>query len=164
MATIYNNQTLREIQRAGGIQQNIDAIPMKLGDTVIPVIECNPKLLQPVKIVRSNVATNATVATVYTTPTDQDFYLTSLSMSVIKDVTSTAIISYTSVIIDGMSNRLMRIYGLQLTPQSSNMAVSFVPPIKLDRGSVIVVGNDTLVANISAAASITGFVVETDTT
>lgn len=126
-------------------------------DGIVPVIPLNPRI----DIVKSASATNATNAIIFTTPIDKDFYLTHASLSVIKDATSTSIVSAITVTIDGVVPSIIQIAGITLTPQISQLVLCFNYPIKIDRGTQIRVTNSTNVGNIRADGCISGFTVET---
>jgi len=128
--------------------------------TLTPVVEIKPKT----NIVRSQTAFNATSATVYTTPSDKDFYLISAALSTSKDATATSTTSSITSTIDAASGQdILRLGLLTLTAERNSIATQFNPPIKIDRGAVITVKNDTAVGNIRSVASIAGYTVETST-
>lgn len=160
MATIHNTDLSKELKEGAKLQQLRDRIPSELADKVVPVMEVNPKLLRRANIVRRSTASNATVATIYTTPSDKDFYLTGVAIAIIKDATSTSASSYISITIDGASQIFVHIPELTLTAQTGQMALSLPTPIKVDRGTAITINNSTNVANISATGTIVGYTVE----
>lgn len=161
MATIYNSDLTKELVQGAKIQQATDRIPSQLGDVVIPVMEVNPKLLRRVNVIKVAAAINATSSTVYTTPTDKDFYLTAGSLSVVKDATATSVASTLTATTDfdtGVS--ILRIATLTLTVQNDTQTQSWIPPILLKRGTNITVTNSTATGNVTAVACIQGYTVE----
>jgi hypothetical protein len=131
--------------------------------TVIPVIDITPRHHKIINIAKSASITNATSATVYTTPTDQDFYLTSATLSYIKDATSTSTAIALEVIPKDVANAaVLRFAALTLTAANGNLSQSFVPPILLKRGSNINVTSDTNIANIKAMATVQGYTDDVD--
>lgn len=137
----------------------------KTGDNV--GVEVNP-IIQPViqitrtcNIVKSTQASNTLTATIYTTPSDKDFYLTSASISMIKDVTATATRSYITAIIEGSTVAFCDIASFTTTVHNEAMSMTFPVPIKIDKGTNIVITNDTNVANIRSRGTIIGYTVET---
>jgi hypothetical protein len=158
MAQIHNSDLSKELIKGGRLQVSRDIVPNQLAEKVVPVMEVNPRLLKTSQIVRGNTATNATSATIYTTPTDRDFYLTGASIAVIKDVTSTSTESSIKVTIDGSTQRLLSISGITLTAQSSANSINFQNPIKIDRNTTIIVTNTANTANINAWGNIVGYV------
>jgi hypothetical protein len=160
MATIYNSELSKGMQKDAGIQISKDSMPTQLAEKVVPVMEVNPRLLRRCNIVRVNAATNSASATIYTTPTNQDFYLCGATLGVIKDVTSQSLSTRLNVTIDGVVQPIMHIPSISLTVQSEVMALSFPFPVKVDRGTNITVTNSNATANITASSSITGYVDE----
>jgi len=158
MTQIYNSDLTKELTEGAKIQVSRDRVPNQLADKVVPVMEVNPKLLRRVKIVKNVQAANATSATVFTTPTDRDFYLTGYCLSVIKDATSTSTGTSLRSTIDGAAVRIAEIIGLSLTVQNQTITGSCTPPIKIDRGVTITVNNTTNVANVSSSAEIHGYI------
>lgn len=160
MAYIDNSDTKKEMNDAmrGNSVSNI--APTKIADIVQPVININPKDYRRCNIVRSNNAANNTSATIYTTPLDKDFYLVSSSLFVIKDITATSTSSDIRVVVEGVTNSIIAISGITLTPQANGQTISFSSPIKIDRGTNITVINSTNVANIKASGTIIGYTVE----
>lgn len=128
----------------------------EVSDEVVPVIiiERNHN------IVRSQTFTNATAATIYTTPTDKDFYLEALTLSVIKDATSQSTLTDIRAVIDGVSQLIARISGITLTAQNQTITLSGLK-IKVDRGTNITLNATSGVANIKCDGSIIGYTVET---
>jgi len=126
---------------------------------VIPIVDVTPWNNKICDIIKFGVATNSTSTTIYTTPTNQDFYLVSATLSTIKDATSTSTNSGLNVVINGANSALLSISSLTLTAQSETVSVSLSTPIKVDRGSNITVTNGTNVANATSRGNIAGFLV-----
>jgi hypothetical protein len=164
MVQIHNSDLFKELRDGTKSQQLRDGVlPSQLAEKVVPVMEVNPKLLRRCEIVRTNAASNATTATIYTTPTDKDFYLCGASLSVIKDVTSTSVVSAIAAPVGGGTTdtrRILVISEISVTIQNGSVATSFQTPIKIDRGVTIVVTNSTNVGNIRADGCIWGYLVE----
>lgn len=158
MATIYNSDLSKEIQQGAKIQQNYDTIPNELAEKVLPVMEVNPKLLRRANVVKY--VSGASSGTIYTTPTDKDFFLCTAILSVNKDVASTAAGTYLSCVVEGVTTRLIHIAGITLTVQSECLSVSFPVPIKIDRNTPIAIASSASGAVIAVAGTITGYTVE----
>jgi hypothetical protein len=155
---INSDQTIRECSKILGHQ--VENIPELDTSKIVLTAECNPKLLRRINILRGVTATNSTSATIYTTPTDKDFYLTSALLSTIKDVTSTSTLERLRVVIDGVTQDILLISSLSLTAQDRTITLSLNNSIKIDRGTTITVTNSTNVANITTTALIQGYFVE----
>lgn len=107
-------------------------------------------------IVRTGTASNATTATIYTTPSDADFYMTSVTISMIKDATATSVYSGVNFFINGVVYNF-RIDGFTLTAQADSLHCALPAPVKVDRNTAITAINSTNVANVTCRAVITGF-------
>lgn len=160
MANINNSQLSKELIDGAKIQTSFDKIPTQLADKVVPVMEVNPKLLRCCNFIKEASCINATTTTIYTTPTNKDFFLTALHLSVIKDVTSTSTRSYVNAYVNGVVNSLITIAGITLTVQDQNCSISFPIPIKIDRGTAIALNNSSATANVTSRASIMGYLDE----
>jgi hypothetical protein len=161
MAQINNKEVMLKLAETANIQIAKESIPNQLAEKIVPTFECNPHLLKTANIVREiPIISPAVSATIYTTPLDKDFYLTSATLSLIKDVNATSISTEVRVTIEGQSRKILTIAGLSLTPQTAEKEISFSKPIKIDRGTNIYVTHSTNVATASASACITGFTME----
>lgn len=162
MATIYNTDLTKELKDGAKIQQIRDVIPSQLAEKVVPVMEVNPKLLRRCNIARSDVAINATAQTIYTAPTDKDFYLCGASCAVIKDATATS--TNTAVVCSpaegGNTANVISIAGLTLTAQENCNSIMFSPPLLIKRGTAIQVTNSTNVGNVTGRGFIYGYTVD----
>lgn len=164
MATIYNSDLFKELKDGGKIQQLKDDIPNQLAEKIVPVMEVNPKFFRRCNLIKRGSASNATSATVYTTPTDRDFFLCAACLSVVKDATATSVLSTIRVFPEGAGSAttqdILVVGGISLTAQSEIVSISLPYPIKVERGSNIVITNSTNVGNVLATGSIIGFLVE----
>jgi len=125
---------------------------------VIPIIDVTPLKHKVCQIVKGATLNNATTATIYTTPTNQDFYLCTAQASYIKDVTSTATsLSIEVTTRDGANAPILRFATFTLTVGQNTGSVTFSPPIMVKRGSSINLASDTNVANIRMQGAITGY-------
>jgi len=130
-----------------------------LGDDVTGPVAVVP-ISRYCNIVRRGIATG-TSTTIYSTPSDKDFYIVAAELAVIKDSSSTSTVSTITVVIDGVSQPLLSIPSITLTAQNAQVTQSFRNPVKVDRGTNITVTNGTNVAVINAHGCIAGYTVET---
>ncbi|GAI14107.1 unnamed protein product [marine sediment metagenome] len=163
MVSIHNSDLKKEIIEGAKIQLSVDNVPQELGKTVVPVMEVNPKFFRKTTILKSGTTKNDTSLIILTTPKDRDFYITSACISLIKDVTSTS--TFSGITLYEASNptqvkTILEIAGITLTAQTANMSLNFPNPIKVARGTQIIMKNETGVAEIKAMGGIHGFYVE----
>lgn len=154
MVDVTRSELINEIRLATRVQEGY--LPKKLGDTIIPVINVTPKDVKTQDIFKHGSASNATSATLYTTPTDQDFYLTHAELAVIKDATSTSTESSILLTQDGVAKRVCYLPSITLTAQTLSQSSTFRPML-LSRGTTITITNSTNAANIKTTGCIIGF-------
>lgn len=137
MATINNSDTIRRILDDAGIQTSIDDVPKELASKVVPVLISNPI---SETVIKSGSSSTTGGFTIYTTPSNKDFYLTSIQFHVIKDVVcnmATGSVTVLGVKEGRTAEALSRLGVITLTAQDDVVAVAFPNPIKLDRDSTI---------------------------
>jgi len=115
-------------------------------------------LLPITRIVRGSGMTNATTSSLYTTPAEEDFYLTNATLSVDKDVTSPCVATDLRVSVDGVAQTPLRISGITLRPSQQTVSVNFNPPIKIDRNTSISINASSATANIRVDGAICGYI------
>lgn len=162
MATIYNSELTKELINAAKIQTSRDIVPNQLAEKVIPVMEVNPKLLRRTNIMKASTKTTTGTQTVYTAPTDKDFYLTDLQLAWSKDVANDGISAFWVITIDGDSatTNILRLYGQTLTANQIVETISFSNPIKIARGSTLSISHSFTVGASSIAGSLFGYTID----
>lgn len=162
MAYIDNTETKIEFNDAirGNAVSNTPT--NKVGDTVQPVINVNPKDYRVINICKRAIINNATTGTVYTTPTNKDFYLCGVQMSLDKDNTATSTSFRTDITINGetIAGGAMSIVAIALTAEQRDTFIAYPRPIKIDRGTNITINSGTNVANFILSCVIWGYTVE----
>jgi len=138
-----------------------DNIPRAVIPTIQPVFEVNPKVCNVVR--HSNLAVTGS-GTIFTTPSDRDFYLNSASLGMIKDATCDVASNSESsltVTTEGTARRLLQMPLLTLTAQSENATISYPIPLKLDRNTTITIQSATFSAgSLLRYGAITGFTID----
>jgi len=159
MATIYNSDLSKELQQGAKLQLR-DRMPSELAEKVVPVMEVNPKLLKTTNylVAGSGSATSNTIAT---TPTDKDTYITNACLSMIKDATSTSTSTTLTITPFGQAAvSVLRIACATLTAQTDSLTQNWSNPIRLARGSNIIITHSSNVANILGVAAVQGYTEE----
>jgi hypothetical protein len=112
-----------------------DQFSDNVSPNLVPVITVDPI----VRIVRNGNTSSTGTFTVYTTPSDKDFYLTAIELTMAKDVTCDAATGSVgmNITVDGVSVAVVTIAFITLTAQTSTVVVPFTFPIKVDRGTTI---------------------------
>lgn len=155
---ITSSDLRKEVQEGASIQ-SAEGLPTELGNTVIPVMEVNPKLLRRVNFLKRAALSNAATASIFTAVSDRDTYITAASLTYSADVTATTTSVQIEIVVDGATIQILNFARVSLQVQNGEMCQSFVPPIKIDRGSAVIIRSGTAVANIVAVACIQGYIV-----
>jgi len=155
MAFVTKEEISRDIINQTGAQTSLMKPNLPIRDEILPVIVMNTTS----QILKWGSAINSTSGTIYTLPTDKDFYLTGATLGMLKDATATSILTNLTCrdSVGNVASTLLAIPGLTLTAQSGNASITLAHPLKLMRGSAITVANSTSVGNVSAYGTITGF-------
>jgi len=131
-----------------------------MSDDLMPNMVAVVPILPVARIVRGSGMTNSTTSSLYTTPTDKDFYLTNAVLSVSKDTTAAAVAIDLRVLVDGATLTPVRISGITLTALQATVPVSFNPPLKVDRNTSISINASSATANIRVDGAIVGYTEE----
>jgi hypothetical protein len=156
MSQITNKDAVKAI--FNGARMPIQETPSELGKTCVPVMDMTPNFHRVCNIVRSTLLIAPT--TLYTTPTDRDFYICSayVQSSAFTDVDASRIIT---VQIDGQSQILLQTKeqdGITATGNvhTSSLSINPIFPIRIDRGTNIVITGD----GAKGTAGIIGYTVD----
>jgi len=156
-----NNSDLTEnLIRAGRLSVGADKVPSEFSEKVVYVADATPNFNRVIDVVSGANPTTTGAATLYTTSTTKDFYLTNLRIGVIKDSTcdiATGIISITANVL-GVSKNILTIPVISLTAQSENANIQFEGRgMKLDRGAVVSISGTFSVGVMVRTASVFGY-------
>lgn len=132
------------------INQTRDVFKINLSNekipNIVPTAEVNPRLVKVSKVYTS-IKTTTGSGTSFTPNANQDCYIRSVTLSIIKDATCDTA--------DGSNNWNCYVDGLQqyfyiplltLTAQNNSKTWTFTPALKIDRGTAIGWGNNTFAA------------------
>ena len=159
MAKIYNSAIIERITKLIRLMTSADVVPSELAEKVLPVLEVSPE-----KIVNHGGSSNKIVtglSTLFTTPTDRDFFLTSYSLLNQSDVSADNIlVTYQVTLASGEQINLIELAKITLTVYQESVTKALNFPIKLKRGSNIVFGSTFTVGVSKTSSSFTGYTVE----
>jgi len=156
---------MAKIERREAIQKLIDGLRLDVGREVVPT-ELAQQIVatfdigedKDINIVSSGSASATGTITVFTTPTDQDFYLFGASVSYDKDATADNTSIRMIVTPRGKATSdIINILNITLTARQDNLVVEFEKGILLDRSSTITLTGDFTVGALSRAANIWGY-------
>lgn len=157
MAKIQRSSIINNSANELLIQQTTDITPAITEEKVRLVYPVNHKFTT---IWKASDSSTSGTSTIYTTPTDKDFFLTSISMSITKNATSDNTgLSLTSTI-GGAAVALSKILTETLTASSFVVTREFPYPIKIDRGVAISATSAFTAGASSRSVQIGGFILE----
>lgn len=158
MEKINNEETIKECSRVLGHQ--VDRIPELDTTKIVLVANINPKHGRRSDIVRSTSSTTTNGATIYTTPTDKDFYFVGGSLSYQADATSDGILVEMRVTPFGATSTnsaVLKIAKQATTAGQGSVSISLPNPIRLQRGSTITATHTFTVGTQTITGSIIGY-------
>lgn len=144
-----------EIRSKFGLQPSINPIPNGISNFIQPVVA-----LRGEEILRSY-NTLTTGGTIYTTPTDKDFYLTSCTLALAKDAACDQASGhiYLQVITGGSTQSILTLPVITLTAQQSQISLSNLN-IKCDKNTAVFLAIGSMTAGLrSVSTSFTGILV-----
>lgn len=155
MVDIQSKEVLDKIADELKIQPNLQ-IPRELAKQIQLTYEVNPKRI--VTFNTSSTRNTSGTTIVITTPTDRDFFLTSLQLSTQFNATAdNTLISMNAVLKGGPTRAIIRLQKLSLTAYTGITTREFNPPVLLERGSDISMGSTFTVGSGITGASIMGY-------
>lgn len=162
-----NNNPAKQLNNATGYMgYSQDNVISEIDQKFQPSIETNPLAVNVSNIVRGSTSSTSGLITVYTTPTDRDFYLTGITSSFIKDSTcDSSTGAYTITITpEGDSSKFLYAFPIiTLTAQNQSLSNTYPFPIKLSRNSSIIFGGTFTVGVCVRNIGITGFTLDPTT-
>lgn len=157
MVQNQNSDTSKELIQAGKLQTAAQEVPRDIARSIVPTIECNPKLLRFTEVIRSNTCSDAANLTIMTPTSAKDFYITGVAIALSKDVLAQSTASVVSATVGGFSSPIMTFRYEPLTAESKYFYCEFTKPIKIDRGTSISLANSSAVPSIDVTVTIYGF-------
>lgn len=121
-----------------------------------------PIVLLPTRVDIARSAGSATTGatTIYTTPADKDFYLTSVQISGAADATADNVEYTIECVTDGVARSLIGLRKITTTAFTGQSSIAYLYPLKIDRNSIISVNTAFTVGAASKRGAITGYTLE----
>ncbi|MEK9171058.1 MAG: hypothetical protein AAB789_01970 [Patescibacteria group bacterium] len=160
MSTIKKTELIKEVIDVAGLG-SMDKKPSRLLDFITPVIDINPNHNRILNVIKSTKLATSGQAVVYTTPTNQDFYLVTASLQSTDDVTSDNTETILAVKVGGTTELPILIHKKPSVTLFREFSGIYLGPIgmKLDRGTTITLDNSFTVGASTKAVVITGYIV-----
>ena len=157
MVKHYNPSLSEDAARLFNNKQG-EYLPSETAAFIQPTVE----LKRRCNIVRDTGNLTGATVTVYTTPTDKDFYLVTAQLSAAQDVVSANTRVLMKCTVDGVSRAILNIAMIPSTVQRGETSDSYPNPIKVDRGTTIQIACNTGASGTQTNyGSIIGYTVET---
>jgi len=138
MVQINNSFLTKELVDGANIQVSREQPPTQLAEKVVPVMEVNPKLLRYVNLIKESGSSTTGNTTIWTTPTDRETYITAAFLAFAADVTADSTLYTLTCIVNGVAKALLTHRKITLTAGRDTSSISFPIPIKVDKGTNIV--------------------------
>ena len=139
MVENQNKEVLNRISQETKIA-NVATLPNNVTNSIQPVLIANPVNFEHFTGSVQQ-TTNGVAGIVANIPSDRDFYLTNLYLSVSKDVLCDGTRAYISIQSKGRGTVVVLNIRMQtLTAESHNASIEFNPPILLERGTIPLCG------------------------
>lgn len=162
MVNINNISTIKELRKAAQIP-NSEGVPLRLAESIVPVININPAHDRSVTLLRTATRTATGVATIYTTDTIKRTFITGITLSLSANVTAdnTSAFVTATLLSDVTARTVLLIEKQSVTAVSGlSLSVSFPVPLELNPGSVISHTSTFTVGGASYTTSIYGYEVD----
>lgn len=151
----------KDLQNVANEQFNIkngDFFSEQIPNILTPVVPIVPYA----NVVKSaGIGSGGTSTTIYTTPTDRDFYLCSAWLSLAQDAGSAVTEHYIRAYVGGSQINILAKECIASTAQSDTITISFKFPIKIDRNTALTVEHGAASAVVNTLGGITGYISET---
>ena len=148
-----NKNVLDKAIKVLGLQSLAEKLPTTLNPTIQPTLDLNPERFVNV------VKTSFVDGTLYTTPTDREFYLTSACISAFDKANDASVLDKMVVTLESgetMDLLAVRNGSTATSANSTQMCMVYPFPIKLKKGTNIVMTE----ASDDATFTITGYTVD----
>lgn len=157
MAQINRSSIIQNSADLMNLQSGRDKLPAVSIDNVQPVIEVGPKFSNITRHTSSNATGSVTI---FTTPLDKDFYITSAFLTLTKDATSDNVSTGILIYQGGTTRDILNIRSQTTTTLTMVLTNNYSYPIKCDRGTNITLFGTMSAGTMQKEAGITGVLVE----
>lgn len=130
-------------------------IPREIMDKIQLVYNVNPT--NSGNIIKAVTKITSGAVGFFTTPTTRDFFLTSAFLQNQSDVAATNTLGSLTVVVGGITIPILEFSKITLTIFNDSLTLSFPNPIKIDRGTAVVLNNTFGLGVSVSSAGITGY-------
>ena len=158
MQQTSNRQIIENERDELVLNTSTDLVPRTIVGNIQPVFEVNRKI----GIIRSVSRATTGASTIYTTPSDRDFFLAQVFLSYMQDVSGSGTSVFVQIVQDGVTYYVL-LPKLTLTATTRDINVTFPIPIKVDRGTTIVMNVTFAAGACTAHSTISGYLMPPST-
>jgi len=157
MARINRGEILKKIVEELGLQPGAENAPRDVANTIVGTFDVMPE--DTSRIARGAIRSTTGATTLLTTPTDRDFFMTGATLGMQSDATAdnTFCVLTATPFDSNASSNILLLPKITLTAFSGATQTSFVPPLKLARGSVISMSHTFTVGASNISGTVTGY-------
>lgn len=160
MAQIQVSEVVQGLIEALRLDAARDVMPNRLGDIVVPTFDySNARFCE---IVRGANRATTGATTIFTTPSDRDFFLSSANLAVQADISADSTGNVLQVTVGGVVRDIIRLNKISLTVTTESLSTSYPIPLKIDRNTGITIAHTFTVGASTLSGCITGFTIRTD--
>jgi hypothetical protein len=154
---IQKSELKSAIIASTGINPSAENIPSTLSKVIVPIIDVTPQKVTVSEMVKAVNSTTTGASTVFTTPSDRDFFLTGAAISMATDATADNTNVFLNCVIGGATVQILRLNKITTTAFNGSMVKQFTNPIKLDKNTAITVSTSFTAGAAAFWGSIEGF-------
>ncbi len=159
---IQNPRATEVIREEAGLTLS-EGFPQTLSSNIIPIIDMTPSFHAVVNIANTASSTTTGAITILNPVNEGDLYITGAHIALVKDAACDMASGRVTLAatINGVVRSILSIPVLTLTAQQQSLSISFVRPIKVDKGtSVTLLTNSFAAGNLIRSGGIVGYTVQ----
>ncbi len=157
MAKIQRNQVIQAIQNELQLSANADVIPSQTEEKLRVTYDVSDKYRKPFS--QYGILENSTSQTIFTTSSNEDTYITSVTLNITKNATAVAREFYlraTNYYTNSVQH-LLSAFFLTLTATNQTLTLNFSTPFRCKRGTVVNLITENATGEVYMTASVAGF-------
>jgi len=159
MAKIEKREVIQKLIEGLRLSVGAENVPQEVEDKIRAVFITNEENI--VNVLRNVTKTTTGSATMFTVPSDKDFFLTGLTFSYTCDATADSIQYILQLALEGDAARSIVILGKQTTTATTDhIELTFPVPLKLESGTTIAISQTFTVGTSRIAGSCIGYTKE----
>lgn len=132
-------------------------VPTKVAASIVPVVVSNPE--RTIDILKSASTTATGGVAIYSTPSNQDFYISAVAISAEKDAACDNTGVVINCVVNGATVSILNIAFRLGVAQAQTATLTLPIPIKVDRGTTMYVAGNFAAGNMTLKGNVLGYLV-----